>query len=96
MIENEMGNRGSKSNFKLKFVKEQRIHGNQHKLIMFKVYSNRFWKIPFNQNPFINKFISFNNNLYYTKGISSISSNQFNLNPYFVTGFSFFNRRELF
>lgn len=63
-----MGNRGSKSDFTFEFVKEQRINGTRDKFIISKVYSNRFWKIPLNQNPFINKLISFNSNYLIQEG----------------------------
>jgi hypothetical protein len=57
---------------------------------MFKVYSNKFLKKLFDQNPIItnNKLIGFNNYLTNSRGISSISCKQEGLHPYFITGFS--------
>jgi hypothetical protein len=45
-LEKEMGYRGSKSDSKLKSVKEQRVDGSWHNfiLLVFKVYSNGFSK----------------------------------------------------
>jgi len=55
MIEREMGDRGSKSNSIIKFVKEQRVDGSWYKIVVanfiFKVYSNGFWKKLSSQNP---------------------------------------------
>ena len=53
-LEKGMGYRGSKSDSKLKYVKEQRVDGSWHNIILlvFKVYSNGFRKKLSNQNPF--------------------------------------------
>ncbi len=47
--------RGSKSDFILKSVKEQRVDGSWHKRspFVFKVYSNGFRKKLSSQNPFL-------------------------------------------
>jgi len=53
--EKKMGNRGSKSDFIIKSVKEQRLDGSwfiKHKINKLKVYSNGFREILSNQNPF--------------------------------------------
>ena len=65
MIEREMGDRGSKSNLIIKFVKEQRVDGSWYKIVanfIFKVYSNGFWKKLSSQNPILanNNYINRN------------------------------------
>nr|AVD96821.1 double-motif LAGLIDADG homing endonuclease [Ophiostoma novo-ulmi subsp. novo-ulmi] len=54
MSENEMDNRGSKSNKgETLFVKEQRVDGSWHNNFMFKVYSNGSRKRLSTQNPIL-------------------------------------------
>jgi len=90
ITEKLMGYRGSKSDFSLKSVKEQRVDGSWHKNNLFifvsKVYSNGFRKKLSNQNPFLkNISLDFSSK----KEISSLSTRQPVLHPYFVTGFEF-------
>ena len=84
-----MGYRGSKSDFIIKSVKEQRVDGSWHEKnsLVSKVYSNGFRKKLSNQNPFLaNIFKGFRCN--FIRSISSISVRELKLHPYFVTGFS--------
>ena len=100
--EKRMDNRGSKSGFVLRPVKEQRVDGSWYiKLMISKVYSNRFLIKPLNQNPgtlsvshgilmcklITNKLIGFKSNFTISRGISRRLPD---LHPYCVTGFFFF------
>jgi NADH:ubiquinone oxidoreductase subunit 5 (subunit L)/multisubunit Na+/H+ antiporter MnhA subunit len=85
--EKVMGYRGSKSDFKLKSVKEQRVDGSWRKgnSLTFKVYSNGFRKKLSSQNPFLaNIFKSFDIN--FVRNVSTLPVRQLKLHPYFVTG----------
>ncbi len=93
--ENEMGNRGSKSEFEfnhyptLNSVKEQRVDGSWYKgfPFVFKVYSKGFRNKLSNQNPFLANMHK-NCNMNFIRNVSSLSVKQLKLHPYFVTGFS--------
>jgi len=83
-----MGYRGSKSDFPLTSVKEQRVDGSWRKRnsLSFKVYSNGFRKKLSSQNPFLaNIFRGFSIN--FVRNVSTLPVRQLKLHPYFVTGF---------
>lgn len=89
MSENKMEYRGSKSDFNLKFVKEQRVDGSLHNFLNKKCIRctlmgferNYQIKIPSKQKNILRTHTSIATH-------KSTISNNFNLNPWFITGFS--------
>jgi len=81
MSESEMGDRGSKSEFVMNSVKEQRVDGNG----CYNLKHQRCTLMGFERNYPVNNLSKqlINNNLFF----STVSCNDTKLNPYFVSGF---------
>ena len=86
MIEKEMEYRGSKSDFKLKSVKEQRVDGSWFLVKTSK--SLRYTLKGFERNYQIKVLSKQFNRLNCFSSCASVPVQKFNLNPWFVTGFS--------